>query len=44
MVDNLLYQRDKLEASDKTGMETEALKARYPKLRGGDPASPVQRG
>ena len=31
MVDNLLYQRDKLGAADKTGMETEAVKARYPK-------------
>lgn len=31
MVDNLLFQRDKLDASDKSGMETEAIKARYPK-------------
>jgi UDP-N-acetylglucosamine 2-epimerase (non-hydrolysing) len=31
MVDNLLYQRDKLGAADKTGMETEAVKAKYPK-------------
>ena len=31
MVDNLLYQRDQLDASDKSGMESEALKRRYPK-------------
>jgi UDP-N-acetylglucosamine 2-epimerase (non-hydrolysing) len=31
MVDNLLFQRDKLDASDKAGMATEAIKAQYPK-------------
>jgi len=31
MVDNLLFQRDKLDAADKTGMATEAIKAQYPK-------------
>ena len=31
MVDNLLFQRDKLDASDKSGMETEAIKAKYPR-------------
>ena len=31
MVDNLLYQRDKLAASETSGMGTEAIKAKYPK-------------
>lgn len=31
MVDNLLYQRDKLDASDKSGLTTEAIKAKQPK-------------
>jgi len=31
MVDNLLYQRDKLALSDTRGMETEAVKAKNPK-------------
>ena len=29
MVDNLLYQRDQLDASDKSGLETEALKQQF---------------
>jgi UDP-N-acetylglucosamine 2-epimerase (non-hydrolysing) len=31
MVDNLLYQRDQLDGSDKSGMETEALKQQFPR-------------
>ena len=31
MVDNLLYQRDQLDGSDKTGLETEALKQQFPR-------------
>ena len=43
MIDNLFYQVDGLETALEATLESSSLKHRYPALRGGDLASPVQR-